>query len=348
VIAAYVSGHGYGHSTRAGEVLRLVRSLRPDLAIAVVTPAPRELFARVLGEAFLYRPVPCDVGLAQRGALEIDLPETARRWRQFADGYDGLVAREARWLGEAGVRAVLADVPPLAFDAAAAAGIPAVALANFSWDWIYAHYACREPSLGEAAAHAARAYRHAALLLELPFAGDLSVFPVRERIPMVARRPRLEGEEARRRLGLKADRPLVLVSFGGFGVDLDRPTLDAAPGLRVVHSDDVAPRLDALGLGYQDLVAAVDVVVTKPGYGIVSDVIAARRRLVYTERGDFPEYPILAREMQQSVAAVHVSNADLLAGRIAPAVEEVLARPMPPEPDTSGADAAARRVLSLA
>ncbi len=56
---------------------------------------------------------------------------------------------------------------------------------------------------------------------------------------------------------------------------------------------------------------------TKPGYGIVSDCIGARTRLVYTERGDFPEYPIMVAEMPRYLPAVHVSNDALRAGRIA-------------------------------
>jgi L-arabinokinase len=103
--------------------------------------------------------------------------------------------------------------------------------------------------------------------------------------------------------------------------------------------------LDALGLGYQDVVGAVGVVITKPGCGIVSDAIGARTRLVYTERGDFPEYPVLVREMGDHVPAVHVSNDDLREGRLRAALEEVLSRPFPAEPDLSGARVAARRLL---
>ena len=34
----------------------------------------------------------------------------------------------------------MGDIPPLAFAAAAAAGVPAIALCNFTWDWIYGAY----------------------------------------------------------------------------------------------------------------------------------------------------------------------------------------------------------------
>src|SRR5207244_8073856 len=110
------------------------------------------------------------------------------------------------------------DIPPLAFAAAARAGVPSFGLANFSWDWIYGHLAARQPALHDAAREAALAYRHARLLLELPFAGDLSAFPRREKVGLVARRPRVDRNAARQRLGLDG-RPAVLLSFGGLGFE---------------------------------------------------------------------------------------------------------------------------------
>ena len=42
-----------------------------------------------------------------------------------------------------------------------------------------------------------------------------------------------------------------------------------------------------------------DVVVTKPGYGIISEAIANDAALLYTSRGDFVEYNVLVREMSR-------------------------------------------------
>ena len=133
-----------------------------------------------------------------------------------------LVAEEVRWLRASGARLVLADIPPVAFEAAHAAGVPSLALGNFSWDWIWSHHAEREPALAEAAAKAAAAYGHAERLLRLPFACETRAFRVVEDIPLVVRRPGASKAEARACLGLDA-RPCVLLSFGGVGV----------PGLRL-------------------------------------------------------------------------------------------------------------------
>jgi L-arabinokinase len=346
VIVAYVSGHGYGHATRTGEVLRVLRDRRPDIPLAVVSAAPERLFTRAVPGPLQFRHLQCDVGLVQRSALEIDEEATVARVLEFAKGYGALVDQEARWLRASGAAVVVGDIPPLAFDAGADAGLPTVGLGNFSWDWIYRHLGARRPDVNAAADDAARAYGRCALLLALPFAGNLSAFPHRESIPLVARSPRVAGGEARRRLELPPHGTVVLFSFGGFGVELDRAALTSDPSFRLVFSEDVADRLDDVGLGYQDLVGAADVVVTKPGYGIVSDVIGARRRLVYTDRGSFPEYPILVREMPSMVPAVYLPSTDLRAGRLTPAVQAALALDMPPAPDVTGAAVAAARILA--
>ncbi len=311
-----------------------------------------------MGPPLAVRVVECDVGLIQKDALTIEEAATAEAVRRFLFGWEALVSREARWLRQSGARLVLGDIPPLAFAAAAEAGVPSIALCNFSWDWIYRHLARRQPALTEAAAHATEAYARAGLLLRLPFAGGLSAFPRIEDVPLVARAPKLAKAEARLRLGLDA-RPVVLLSFGGVGMPGLEPAafggLDdylflltgqagggTAPKVRRLDAGD----LSAAGLDYPDLVAAADVVVSKPGYGIVTDCIGARTRLVYTDRGDFPEYPILVAEMPRYLPVAFASSADVRAGRLDDALRSVIALPFPAPPATNGAGVAAERVLA--
>jgi L-arabinokinase len=360
VLAVYVSGHGYGHATRTAEVLRAVRERAPGLPIAIATSAPPFLFSGALASPLAIRPVECDVGLVQKDALVIDEAATATACRAFQAGWGSLVAAEAAWLRASKARLVLGDIPPLAFVAAAEAAVASFALANFSWDWIYGHLAVRQPALAEAASLAREAYGRADRLLRLPFAGDLSAFRQIEDLPLVARHPAVGKTEARRRLGLDS-RPAVLVSFGGVGLPGLEPAAfgslseyqflltgaagsgPAPPNLRRLDGGTLA----AAGLGYADLVGAVDVVVTKPGYGIVTDCIGASTRLVYTDRGEFPEYPVLVAGMRRYLPAVFASNQEIREGRIGAALETVLALPFRDPPRTDGAAVAAERLLKF-
>ena len=50
-------------------------------------------------------------------------------------------------IAETGARLVVADIPSIPIEAAKRCGIPAVAMGNFSWDWIYADFAARDFTL---------------------------------------------------------------------------------------------------------------------------------------------------------------------------------------------------------
>ena len=339
-------------------MLRQLREQAPKLPITVCTSAPADLFTDAVAPLAI-REIEVDVGLVQKDALTIDEAASAGAVAQFVSGWPALVEREARWLRDAGASLVLGDIPPLAFAAAAAAGLPSVALGNFSWDWIYRHLGRRHPLLLEAAEHAARAYAQAGLLLRLPFAGDLAVFPRIEDIPLVARRPTVAKAEARGRLSLDG-RPAVLLSFGGIGMPgLDPSALGRLDDYLFLTTGRVgsgeAPNVRRLGAGdlatarlqYTDLVGAVDVVVSKPGYGIVTDCIGAATRFVYTDRGDFPEYEILVAEMPRYLPVRYVANDDLRAGRLGEALGDVRAIDFPAAAPADGASVAAARILSL-
>ncbi len=359
MIVAYVSGHGFGHATRTAAVLRRVRELAPEVPITVVSSAPERLFRRAIPAPLSLRKLECDVGLVQKDALTIDEKATAERWMAFAHDLADLVDGEWRFLHHVGARVVLGDIPPLAFQAAHEAGVPSVAMANFSWDSVYAHYASRNRALRDASRECAQWYSRAGVLMRLPFACEMRAFPRVEDVPLVARRPRMARAEARYRLGLGGE-TVVLLSFGGFGLpDLDLgpvlpsrdfvflttdPVRAASPNLRIVTD----ALLDAKELGYEDVVGAADVVVTKPGYGIVSDAIGAGARMIYTDRGDFPEYDVIVRGMKAWLACVYVSQADLRAGRLHAALRDVLALERPRAPDLGGADRVAKRVLEQA
>ncbi len=109
------------------------------------------------------------------------------------------------------------------------------------------------------------------------------------------------------------------------------------------------PAMYALGLRYEDVVAAVDVVVTKPGYGIISECLANDTALLYTDRGHFIEYDVLVREMPRYVRCAYMPQAELLRGHWQPALDALSdAPPAPERPPVDGAAVAARWILAAA
>jgi hypothetical protein len=121
----------------------------------------------------------------------------------------------------------------------------------------------------------------------------------------------------------------VLASFGGFGLSDAGRRLPAVPGVTWILADPMPDlgRPDtrfARQTPYLALLAACDAVFTKPGYGIVTEATLHRTRLLYTDRGDFPEYPHLVRWMEANAPSAHVPAAALGTARGDALVREAL------------------------
>ena len=99
---------------------------------------------------------------------------------------------------------------------------------------------------------------------------------------------------------------------------------------------------------YEDLVRAADVVVSKPGYGIVSDIIAHRVRLLYTSRGDFPEYPFLLETLNHWATCEYIPQEELLAGELKSYLERLMQKKQHwPSVPLNGAQVAAEMIVEL-
>jgi len=346
IIAFYISGHGFGHASRSIEVINALVDRQPGARVIIRSEVAPWLVTRTVRAGVTLDPVACDTGVVQLDSLTLDEAATLERARAFMATFPERVATEAAWLRQAGASAVVADIPPLGIAAAHAAGIPGIALGNFTWDWIYSGY----DGGHDLVEMIGRDYRDTTLALRLPMWGGFETMPTVVDVPFVARRSSREPAAVRRLLGLPAGEPLALVSFGGYGVDgLNVEALRRLAGYRAVLPGDVnEPAMYDLGLRYEDLVRAVDVVVSKPGYGIVSECLANDTALLYTSRGHFVEYDVLVGAMPRFLRAKFINQADLFSGDWRPHLDALLAQPAPPEqPATNGAEVAALQILAL-
>lgn len=358
----YISGHGFGHAARSAEVINAVCRLDPGIRITLRTTVPDWFLRASIGAPFEIVPGEVDTGMVQPDSLSIDEDETARQAAAFYSTFSTRVTAEMAHIGRLRPTLVAADIPPLAFAAAAQAGLASVAISNFTWDWIYSAYEQFEQLAPGVTTLIAQAQSHATMSLRLPFSGGFAAMRAITDIPLVARVARLQKDEARARLQLPGNRPLVLATFGGHGGAV---ALEAAssPEYLLIATDyearadrlasaDIrivtAQQLQSCAMRYTDLLAACDIAATKLGYGIVSECVANQVAMLYTTRGRFIEQDLFIREMPAHVRCRYIAPDDVRAGRWDDGVRQLLSQPAPARRMyAEGADAAARRLVAV-
>jgi hypothetical protein len=357
-VVFYISGHGFGHASRQVEIIHALAAQEPDVRILIRSDVSPALLHRTLRVPCDVRPGACDTGIVQRSSVVHDHRATTEAAIAFYRDADAWVDREVRALADDAIALVVADIPPLAFDVADRVEVPGVAIGNFTWDWIYETH----PGLADAAPwlipRLRTSYRRASGALALPFSGGFEVFANVTPLPLVARRATRARADTRLHFGIPADRPAVLLSFGGYGLpELDPGSADCRPDWTIVTTDRTSgstARLPGVvivpesafidsGFRYEDLVGASDVVLTKPGYGIIAECISTSTAMLYTSRGPFREYDLLVSEMPRYLRCRFLSGEKLLAGRWLRDLEALVRQPRPSEQrPADGADAAAR------
>ena len=367
-IVFYVSGHGFGHAVRTIEVINAILAKRPETRIGVRTAAPRWLFDLTVKGKVTFSTLEADTGVVQVDSLTLDEADTIRRASAFHSDLVTRAASETRVLRELGAGLIVGDIPPLAFAVSASSGIPSIGLGNFTWDWVYADYprVRLAPSLLPAIR---TAYAKASMALRLPMSGGFETFNNVKDIPFIARHATRTREEVCKTLKIPGDKPIVLASFGGYGLPgletdalakFKKYTVITTANLPLGRARKETPAAERkgsfislneesmydAGVRYEDLVGAAEAVVTKPGYGIISECIANDAAILYTARGHFPEYDVLVEEMPKYQRAAFINHDDLFAGAWEKPLDKLLAQPkVKKKPETNGADVAADILL---
>ncbi len=356
-IAIYLTPHGNGHAVRMCEIVRALRRRAPHLRVVLVARhSAGFLRSRIGASDIAIREDALDTGMVQRDSVRSD-PEASlgaalRLLREWPDR----VRSEAAWLVRERIAAVVCDIPAIPIEAARRAGLPALAVGNFSWSWIYEQLARTDPRWDPVADAFRRAYDMADLLIRLPFHEPMNAFRQHQDVGLVAAQGRCRREELAAATGAPLHTTWVLLSFSSLAWSPEAlRRASAVPDIdwfTVRPLQWEAPRFHAVdrnGFPFVDVLASCDVVLSKTGFGIVSECIANRKPLVFVDRPEWPESALLVEGILRYARGTELSQADLYAGKLEPAIAAALRAPSPPVAlPNDGAEQAARIIAEFA
>jgi len=309
-IAFYIDSHGFGHTTRS---ISLASQFPPDWKVHFRTNGPEWLFREELSREFEIHPSPLDIHPIHSEGYVVDAERTRLFLLEGIARAEDRIESEVAWLDKNRIDTVLSDISPLAIEAAYRCGVPCFGVSNFTWHWIL------EPMLTDAESRSSlerlsEMIGHATKNFRLPLSVP-EVFPGESvDTPLLSRTPRSSREAFRSKCGMDADCLYILVTFGGFdSADRDLERLEEWSPIRFVRTlphntrrrnprDRFLVRSETLGnlyhyvhpeLHHPDLVGAVDAVITKPGYGILSETLPLGTPMLLDTREDFREFQVI-------------------------------------------------------
>jgi len=350
-----ISGHGFGHAAQVVPVLNALGALVPEVTAILRTTVPASFFRDRLTIPWDLQSVQQDVGCIQDGPLTIDIDNTWAAHQHFHDTWDTRLSHEVAAMQAAAPALIIADTPYLAIEAGFRAQIPTLALANFTWDLVLTEYAQASDKarqrliqcIRESYAKADRALRITPAPTIDAFSRIIDIGPIAS--PAAPERGRLASA-----LALAPDEHTVLVGFGG--IPLKSLPLQQMEQLRpyrflfdgpVPHGYSRIHSATTLPFSFKTLLASVDVIMTKPGYGTIVEAVALQQPVVYIRRYNFADELPLVDYLHRYGRGAELSLDDFMQGRWEPALKMVVDLPVPAAPPATGAAEAANILATL-
>lgn len=343
-----ISSHGFGHLAITAPVIAALHHRQPALRLTIRSGLPEARLRQRIPLNFELIPAATDFGYVMRDALSIDRAASAAAYRRAHADWPARVAAEAEFLAGRHPDLILSNVSYLPLAGAARAGIPAAALCSLNWADLFAHFYIGESWAISIHAEILAAYRSAQVFLRtepgMPMSGLGNVAAVGPIASRGQRRDLCQGNGVR----------TILIALGGIAHRLPVEDWPRLPGVRwlvpadwqVRHPD--AQPFEPLGLGFTDLLASMDAVLTKPGYGTFTEAAVNGIPVLYQRREDWPEQDCLIEWLHRNACCREVAGHRLQNGDLAADLAALWRQPPRLPAVANGADEAAACLLALA
>jgi hypothetical protein len=352
-LLAALSPHGYGHAAMTAPILNHIKSHSPDINVTLYTSLPKAWLRSRLNFDFELIDGIQDFGLIMHSATEIDLDASAQGYIALHEGWEAKAQAEAERLGQVQPTLILANVPHLVLAGAQLAKIPALAMSSLNWADIYQAYLGQRPEAPRILGQMRQAYAGAEQFLKLSPGLPMMDLPHARHLGPSARRGRNLRSQLCRAVDILEEQCIGLIAYGGIPTRLPVEDWPAIPGWlffvppewNVRHPGFVS--WEQSGMDFLDLIASVDILITKPGYGTYTEAACNGTAVLAQERPDWPETPYFESWMRRHARFATLSQRSIQAGQLHETLQSLMAMPRPPPPEPSGIGEASEIILEM-
>ncbi|KIP21015.1 hypothetical protein JV16_01740 [Anoxybacillus ayderensis] len=296
-IAYYISDYGFGHAARSVALIRQLLKRKKDVRVIICHSFALHFLRESLkGEnRVAFRTIETDIGyVLRKDSIEPDVEKLNVEYEKYLTKWPLLIERERNFLQTNRVDLVISDISAFPFEAAYTLGIPSLGISNFTWHTAYQVLIADRLLEPLKEAYEKMTYFFSLAGSKEPDWGMKGT----KQFGFFARN--VDSNEVNRIRQLMNPNGEQFVVFFGLGMKIDVGQLEHlpiwdSPNCMFIVSSNVQvkrPNVFAIPKDYlesQHYIAAADFVISKPGWGIVSEAVCARKPLLILERQTMKE-----------------------------------------------------------
>lgn len=314
VITFYISDHGFGHASRNIPIIRYILEANNDIKVIIKTGKAQGSFIKdLIGEvngrvSYFFESM--DIGLVlKENSLDIDKNKLTEKVLEYLNSFKERIAKEIEFLHYNNVNLIISDIVPWIFKCSKKLNIPSILISNFTWVEIYKEH------LGEEIVKQyMECYKLAdkALFYEL-YMDEMKVYIKNyEEVSLCSRQFDLVKAD---KIKSSFKKPIVYLSVGRSvnlkdEVDVSSLHYDfiVTDGIRLKGSN--VYYLDKETSNTQDYLLASDFVITKAGWGTVSEALLGKKKIALLSRDNVAEDRSTIKKLRDMGLAIK-ANFDL-------------------------------------
>lgn len=289
-IAFYISDHGFGHASRNIPIIRYILEVKNNIKIYIKTGINQGLFIKDSikdlknSKNVVFEFKNMDIGLVlKKNSLDIDQEKLEKKVEEYISTWNELKENESIFFKNNEIDLVISDIVPWVFECSNELGINSILISNFTWVDIYKEYLSKE---------ICNKYKLEYKKANNVFLYDLYIKSMREylnnyeEVKLLCRKFNLEKVK---KIKERYNKPIVFVSVGR-SVDINEELNVRGLNYNFICTEGINLKGDNVEYlpketdNTQDYIMASDYIITKAGWGTVSEALIGNKKIALISR----------------------------------------------------------------
>lgn len=289
-IVFYISDHGFGHASRNIPIIRYILEGKSNIKIHIKTGINQGLFIKDSikdlknSKNVIFEFKNMDIGLLlKKNSLDIDQEKLEKKAEEYINSWNDLKKRESVFLKENNIDLIISDIVPWVFECSESLKIKSLLISNFTWIDIYKEYLSENICNKYKGVYKKAKY---VFLYDLYIKSMIEYLNNYEKVGLSCREFNLEKVE---KIKEKYSKPIVFVSVGR-SVDINKEVDVSDLNYNFICTEGINLKGDNVEYilketdNTHDYIMASDYIITKAGWGTVSEALIGNKKIALLSR----------------------------------------------------------------